>query len=223
MFIYTFSISSDITSGILNNSKLMTDIVSSSITASPLSVSTRGDEIEISFSSELSSSEQATLLTLLNAHDGTPESEVLPPAEVKIVEEVASAPFASKTLSNGQKLFKRVHGVYKTVSANSSGTVRFTVPYLQAKINGLEIVGANHGDTANFNVYDNAAGTVSTIPNYKLNQFGFNVCLKPVFHKEESQYDADVIQGMVLELEFTNSQNSETLIGANFILHELTQ
>lgn len=152
------------------------------------------------------------------------------PAEVEIKKQAEGTPFASKTLPDGRKLFKRVHGVFKTIAAGATDTIELIVPYTQAKINALEILGACHGDTANFNVYDNEAGIITSmsastgytaIPNAKLNQFGFNVCMRKDFHKEESQYDADVIQGMRLELEITNSKDEEVLIGANFILHEL--
>jgi hypothetical protein len=132
-----------------------------------------------------------------------------------------SYPFADKILPNGQKLFKRVHGVQATVPANTTQSISFTVPYLQAKINGLQVMGASLGDTANFKVYDNALGTISGVPDLMLNQFGFNVCLTKDFHVEESQYDADVIQGMKLELEFTNSTASSVTIGTNFIIHEV--
>jgi len=127
-------------------------------------------------------------------------------------------PFASKVLPNGQKIFKRVHGV-KHVLSSATDVIRFTVPYTQCKITGIEILGANFGDTANFNVYDTSSGTLSTIPNFKLNQFGFDVNIKPSHHVENSEYDADLIQGLVLEVEITGITGQEVLI--NFILHEV--
>lgn len=218
---YTYSIINDTLNSKVNLTDLQTEINGSNIVETLQTLSTEEDILAVEFNDTLSEADEATLVALISSHEGLPTSEEITPQEVKIVEEVASAPFASKQLATGQKLFKRVHGLFETIPANSAGTVRFTVPYMQAKINALEIIGASLGDHANFNVYDNAEGTISTIPSFKLNQFGFNVCMRPEFHKEESQYDADVIQGMVLELEFTNNTNSPSLIGANFILHEL--
>lgn len=130
----------------------------------------------------------------------------------------SSFPFATKNLEDGKKIFKRVHGVQQTLTT-SNETIEFIVPYTQAKITGLEIIGANIGDVADFNVYDNAAGTISGTPNLKLNQFGFNVNISKDFHKETSKYDADLIQGMKLEVDYTGTINQ--LVCINFILHEV--
>lgn len=215
-----FNISTDIVSAKVNLPRLQTEIIDN-FGQTPLLLRIDGNFLNIEFSSSLSAEDQATITAIVAAHSGEPYPEPPSISQVKVVEEVASAPFASKQLSNGQKLFKRVHGVSKTIAANSTDTIQLIVPYSQAKINGLEIVGARHGDTANFNVYDTADGTISSIPNYKLNQFGFNVNLAKDFYKEKSQYDADIIQNMVLELEITNNNDTEVLIGANFILHQL--
>lgn len=218
---YIYNISSDIPNALLNSERLSNSIAASTIGPSLTSIDTEGNTLTVRFSSNITTEEQETLTALINTHDGAPTAEEIIPQEVKVVEEIPTSAFASKKLSTGQSLFKRVHGVFKTIPANSTETIRLIVPYTQAKINALEIIGAYHGDTANFNVYDNSSGTISTVPNYKLNQFGFNVCMRKDFHKEESQYDADLILGMVLELEYTNSQSTDTTIGANFILHEL--
>lgn len=149
------------------------------------------------------------------------ESNYQSSANNKLKQPGQQIPFASKVLPDGKKLFKRVHGVSSTIAANSSDSIEIIVPYAQCKITSIEILGSIHGDTCDFNVYDNAAGTVSTVPNLKLNQFGFNVYMAEKYHKEESSYDADLIQGMKLEVVFTNSTNEASLIGVNFILHEL--
>lgn len=132
--------------------------------------------------------------------------------------DIGQEPFASKTLRNGKKLFKRIHGVQHTLTT-ANNKIDFIVPYTQAKITGLEIIGANIGDVADFSVYDNSVGTISGIPNFKLNQFGFAVNMSKDFHKEVSQYDADLIQGMKLEVDYTGTVNQ--LVCVNFILHEI--
>lgn len=218
---YNRSVINDISSNKVDLTRLRDEILNSTISPQLDNLRLNGDDLIISYTSNLTAEEIVVQDSILSAHSGEPYPEETAPQQVSVVEEIAPPPFANKALSTGQKLFKRIHGVQSTISANSTGTIQLTVPYTQAKINGLEIIGSSPGDTGNFNVYDNAAGTISTIPNYKLNQFGFNVCMRPEFHKEESKYDADVILGMVLELEFTNNQNTDQLIGVNFILHEL--
>lgn len=200
---------------------LENEIIASSISKNLEILSTEGDIIQITFSTALSTEEKTTLTAVVNAHEGNIATEEVIPTEVKVIEEVAKAPFAAKVLANGQKLFKRVHGVQNTILANSTGTIELVVPYTQCKITSLEIMGASLGDTCNFNVYDTSTGYISTIPNYKLNQFGFNVCMAKDYHMEHSEYDADLIMGMKLEIEFNNSTTEDKLIGINFILHQL--
>ena len=222
MSTYNYNISADTSNSMLNSQTLEESIQESSIVPIIQRIDTNGDVMSLVFDINLSTEEQTTLTNIVNSHDGSPTPEETAPAEVKIIEEVESPPFAAKVLSTGHKLFKRVHGVQTTVTANSSGSLELVVPYVQCKITGIEIIGAEVGDTSNFNVYDNAAGTISTIPNLKLNQFGFNVNMAKTYHREESAYDADLIQGMKLEVEFTNSENINKLVCVNFILHELT-
>jgi len=62
---------------------------------------------------------------------------------------------------------------------------------------------------------------LSTIPNYMLNQFGFNVEMPDGFYKDESSYDADLIQNMKIELTYFNNGENEKHIGVNFTLHEI--
>ena len=221
MATYSYSIVSDTQNSLLNTDTLVISVEASTISPTLNNISTDGDSLNITFGAALSTEEQTTLTGIINNHSGDPTPEDIAPQEVKVVQEVASAPFAAKVLSDGRKLFKRVHGVFGNVPANSTADIDFIVPYTQAKINGLEILGASHGDSANFLVLDSAMGMITTVPFYQLNQFGFDVCMRKDFHVEESQYDADVYGGMVLRLQFTNSTNDNKSVGANFILHEL--
>lgn len=129
-------------------------------------------------------------------------------------------PFAVKTF-NGKKLYKRVHGVKQTVAVGQTVDIFLVVPYDQCKITAVDIVGGKLGDTCDFEVYDTPTGTLSTIPNLMLNQFGFNVNVAPGFYREESSYDADLIKDMKLEVRYTNNGVASVEIGVNFVLHEL--
>ena len=140
------------------------------------------------------------------------------PKHVMIDEQPA---FSAKVTTDGKKLFRRKHGVCKTILAGQSDTLAIVVPYNEAKINTIEIVNCKAGDTADLKVYDTPTGTISTVPNYMLNQFGFGVCLPDGFYKDESKYDADVIKDMTIELTYNNNGADDLMVGINVTLHEL--
>lgn len=131
-----------------------------------------------------------------------------------------SHPFANKNIGS-KKLFRRKHGVSKTITANSTDTVEFSVPYSHVKITKAEVVNCAVGDTIDLTINDDASGTYTTVPNYMLNQFGFDVVLPDGIYVDESQYDADLFNGMVVKVTYTNNSNSDRLIGVNLTLHEL--
>lgn len=128
-------------------------------------------------------------------------------------------PFAKKH-HKSKDLFKRIHGTKKACIAGLN-SLEITSPYTLAKMEGAEIVWAPAGSIANFKVYDNAAGTISGVPNLMLNQFGFSVNVNEGFHIQKSQYDADIIQGMKVELEITLPSGFSGEIGLNIELNEV--
>jgi hypothetical protein len=129
------------------------------------------------------------------------------------------SPFATKQLSNGNRLFRRVHGVKAALSGDT--TVSLVIPYDYCKINSLEIVWAPAGLRADLKVYDTPSGTISTIPNYMLNQFGFESGVAKDYYSETSEYDADLIKDMKVEVTLKNPDNLTGDVCVNFILHEL--
>ncbi len=132
-----------------------------------------------------------------------------------------STPFANKILPSGKRVFKRVHGVKATVE-DAQKNIELIIPYDFCKITGIELIAGNYGDKVNFKVYDTPTGTISTIPNYMLNQFGFDVYLAQDRHKEESNYDADLIKDMKLVVEYIPvNTGSPREVYVNFMLHEL--
>lgn len=141
-------------------------------------------------------------------------------------------PFATKTLTTGEKLFRRKLGKWQIVSSNSTEKIIIGVPYSLAKFNKIEVVNCAVGDSVNLKVYDNINGTVQQsmgvpsnmiTPNLMLNQFGFNVAVPNGYYEDESNYDADVVQGMLIEIEYTNNSNEDRQIGVNITLHEIRQ
>ena len=117
------------------------------------------------------------------------------------------------------KLFRRVHGVKKTLSGDT--VLELVVPYDQCKINAMEILWAPECIQADLKVYDTPTGTISTFPNAMLNQFGFDAGVAKDFYVETSQYDADLIKDMKIEVTLKNPENSTKDVCVNFILHEL--
>jgi hypothetical protein len=129
-------------------------------------------------------------------------------------------PFASKELPDGKKLYRRKHGYTVALAANTVTIYEITVPYASQKINEAEIIGCLPGIKANFKVVDTASGTYSTIPNFVLDQFGFNVNITKDYFQDISQYDAHCYTGMRLVFEFDNP-NAEHVIGINIVYHEV--
>lgn len=127
-------------------------------------------------------------------------------------------PFASKTIGD-KKLFRRVHGVKKTLSGDT--TFDLVIPYDACKINAIEILWAPECLQADLKVYDTPTGAISTVPNYMLNQFGFDAGIAKDFYVESSNYDADLIKDMKVEVVLKNPANSTKEVCVNFILHEL--
>lgn len=129
---------------------------------------------------------------------------------------ISSAPaFADKA-----QLFFRGRGVKATCTANSTTEIKYTIPYAKAKINGMEIMYGQNGDTCNFKVLDTTTGTYTTIPNYLLNQFGFDWNITDSSLKEILPYDANLLLNMQVVVEYTNNGNSDVDVGVNFYIHE---
>lgn len=130
---------------------------------------------------------------------------------------VSTNAFSSKKVGN-KKLFKRIHGVQSSVTIGVN-TIDFVIPYDFCKMNGMQVIGASIGDTIDLEVYDTPAGLFSGVPNAKLTQFGFSVCIAKDFHFHHSEYDSDVPKDIKLRVKFTSVAN--TTIGINFMLNEL--
>lgn len=129
--------------------------------------------------------------------------------------------FASKALASG-KLFRRKHG-FKSASipAGASAEIILTVPYAQVKINELELVNAREGDTVSLQILDTTTGALTGVPNFMLNQFGFDCELPNGLYRDVSDYDADLIQGMQIKLIYQNNSAGAHTIRGNIIYHEL--
>jgi len=214
---YTFSIIQDTNSGKVNSRTLNEDINNSGIDSNIDRIDTNGDELCLYFDLDLTSTEETLLTSIVLNHDS---SDIIEEDEVLNVKSISNA-FADKVTSDGKKLYRRKHGVLGTISANSSGTLQLIVPYTEAKINKIELANCKFGDTVDLKIYDTPTGAVSTIPNYMLNQFGFDVIVPDGFYVDESNYDADLIQDMKVEITYKTNSDSDLQIGMNVTLHEM--
>lgn len=130
-------------------------------------------------------------------------------------------PFASKELPNGQRLYRRKHGYSFSCLPQAEFTYTIVVPYNIAKINEMEIIGAPQVMAIDMKVLDTAAGTLTGVPNFMLNQFGFDVQISPDFYRDTSQYDADVYKDMQIQVVFKNPTLLTFAGHINLTFHEV--
>ena len=222
---YTYSIAADTLNGIVNLTSLEEEIRNSSIITALDNISTVSDSLDIYFKDAISTGDKSTLDSLVAAHDGTDSPDE--PTQVEIAKQVLPPAFADKVLPDGKKLYRRKYGIVldnssTEIAAGQTGTLSFVVPYANAKINKLEIIGGRIGDCVDLKVYDTPTGTISTVPNYMLNQFGFDVYINGPFYADFSNYDADLIKDMKIELTYKNKHSTDSITPfANIVLHEV--
>lgn len=143
-------------------------------------------------------------------------------ANKKIIQEIASMPsFGSKTFYFGntlKKLYSRFTGQQFAI-IQGANTCDYTVTHAWVKMVGIELIAGELGDTASLKVIDTAQGTYSGVPNYVLNQFGFEVNVAKDYYARASQFDSDLYPGMIVRLEY-NSISAKT-IGVNYLINEV--
>lgn len=125
--------------------------------------------------------------------------------------------FASKKVGT-KSLFIRATGQVFAVTVGANN-LDFVIPFNVMKFNGLQIVNGELGETISLKVYDTPAGLISGVPNYMLNQFGFNVNLPNGIFDRVSQYDADIFKDMVIRIELNALTARNFLV--NYSLHEV--
>lgn len=131
-------------------------------------------------------------------------------------------PFHSKELVDIQKkLFRRAIGIQTTLNSEADTVIEFEVPYAWCKITSIEIVGLPEIMKADLFIMDSNAGTYTGVPNYQLNQFGFNVNVAKNYYKDHSEYEADLYMYMVVKVVIKNHTTNTSTVGINFTLHEV--
>lgn len=132
------------------------------------------------------------------------------------------SPFANKKYKN-KNLFRRKHGFFSDeIAPQTSGVVSLVVPYDLCKINTLEIVNCSKDINLDFKVYDTPIGSISGVENYMLNQFGYNVEMpESGMYRDVSEYDADLIKSMKIEITINNESNETYKCRGNIVYHEV--
>ena len=142
-------------------------------------------------------------------------------ANVKVESMPQSNPFARKVLDCGGKLYRRKRGIRQICAGNSDTIISYIIPYTKCKIDEIEIINCSGNDCGDFIVKDSISGTYSGVPNKILNQFGFDVCFSDLYYSDSSQYDAELYQGMQVEIVYKNKETDSKNIGINLTLHEI--
>jgi len=127
--------------------------------------------------------------------------------------------FASKTLVNGKSLFKRFTGTSFTLTAGTNTCTWTQASFPWVKFLGIEVIGAELGDTCDLFVLDTATGTYSGYANHTLNQFAYNTNVAPGYYKHISEYDSDMYQDLQIKIVY-NSVSAKTLY-INFDMNEV--
>ena len=193
--------------------RLEVEIIESSINETLERIDTEGNVISVVFLSELSQESITILNNIIASHNG--ESY---PKEHHVQKVEISTPIVSNAFANKGNHHFRGTGKKYICTGNATTSCEFEITYAHVKFNGVNILNGNAGDTCNLKVLDNAQGTFSTIPNYTLDQFGFDWNITS--SKELLPYVADLHQTMRIVIEYTNNTGSETEIFVNYYIHE---
>jgi len=128
--------------------------------------------------------------------------------------------FSSNYTSDG-KLFKRKHGYSFKVDASSLVKYEIKIPYKVCKLDKVEIIGCSMGDSISFKILDDDLGTYTTIPKQKINQYGFDVKLTDKYYEDQSKYEANLLEGLYILVEYQENNNASKTIYLNLDLHEV--
>lgn len=127
-------------------------------------------------------------------------------------------PSFSDKITGDHRLFNRTTGVIYNLNQGYNA-LSFEIEYEDIKFNEIEIIGGELGDSVNLKILDSQDGLISGTPYYPLNQFGFNVYVAKEFYKRKNNYDANLIQTMIILIEYNSVSAKNVFI--NYILHEL--
>jgi len=126
-----------------------------------------------------------------------------------------SHPFGAKADLNF-----RGTGISGTLAAGEEKQLDMAVAWPKVELTGVEIMGGSLGDNVQLKIVDTEEGTYSTIPNYVLNQFGYDWNLPGTLYIKELPYNATLYQGMKIAVVYKNNSTDATEVFINFDIHE---
>lgn len=210
---YNYSIANDTQNGLLNLTNLAENIEASTIVPTLDNISTNGDSIVIYFNANLSTEEQATLLALLNAHDGTPDPE-LPEPELD-AEGYPVTRIKGMYIDTSKAFYGR--GFSGTATAGQINNMDYTLPN-DIYIDKVDIYLKNQdwADKMQFQVVHPVYGVV--------NQFGENWYVNSSREKQEQidppQISNLVPAGMILRIVYDSKGATDVDFKCNFHFQE---
>lgn len=193
-------------------------VAASTISIALASITANGSEVVFNFKDVLSSDDQTTLQSIITNY-----SYLAPVDPTQMVNVQAIPAFASKIIGN-KSLFKRVRGVQQDLVVGDN-TILYTEEFNWVKFMALEVINGEVGDYCSLYVLDSATGQVTlamtgtAIPNYPLNQFGFNANIAAGFYSHRSEFDADVYRGLQIKIVY-HSMTAKR-IGINYVMNEV--
>ena len=135
---------------------------------------------------------------------------IIPDRDSSGLAQMAHSPYASKKIGENN-LFARNHGIQQDL-IQGWNVIEFVAPYPLAKITGVEVIGAEVLDYANFKVFFGET---------MLNQFAFEVNIAKDYYQRISRFDADFVSGLKIVVEYYSQ--SAKRIGCNYIMDEVKQ
>lgn len=138
-------------------------------------------------------------------------------SKLKVSYSTQLEPFSSNELSDGRKLFRRKrganHGKPIICEAGEVTSIRYVVEFDFCKIDEVEIVNCGFPDTVSFNVLHNEYGL--------LNEFGKDIFLSDGYYNDSSNYDAELVKDLIIEVLYSNNGTEKKEVGINFVIHEV--
>lgn len=128
--------------------------------------------------------------------------------------------FSSNYTADG-RLFKRKHGYSVDLKANELKLIEIPIIYNKCKLDKVEIIGCDLGDSVNFKILDDDLGSYTTIPKQQLNQYGFDVKLPEKYYEDSSKYETNLTQGLYILIEYQENANIDKKVHFNIDFHEV--
>ena len=207
--IYTYQVSTSIDSARVNLDRLTKEIEESSLAPSLERIDSSEDNLVVAFFSSVTVDEEIKLEAIIRNHSGEPLEDIEEVTKVHIGNTPA---FSSNKTEDGKLLYLKIHGMKAVIPPNGSHAFLFTIPYIEAYLQGAEIFVDILAQT-DMKIKHPDIGT--------LEQYGYQVCTGKVIYKRQSDYAAKLPMGLQVSATCFNTEDTSQEMGVNFVLHEI--